>query len=145
MRRKKPLARGKPLARSGRLRRTTRIKANGTRTKKSGGHLFPKGVDEQYRAFIRRRPCILRGKPVPDAELVRLKAFVPPASWGRYEHICDGPVQVCHVKSRGAGGDDHGNVVAMCAQAHEEQHRLGIRSFQRKWGIDLKVLAATYW
>jgi len=76
--------------------------------------------DPAFTGWVRSLPCLLRG-----------------------EHVCWGPVQVCHVKSRGAGGVDHGNVVPMCAGAHDEQGR-GIQSFERKHGLDLRLEAARY-
>ena len=51
------------------------------------------------------------------------------------------PVQVCHLQTRGAGGDDRNNVVPMCGHAHALQHETGIRSFQKRWGVDLKEIA----
>lgn len=50
-------------------------------------------------------------------------------------------VEACHVTSRGAGGDDLGNLVPMCRAHHREQHQIGIRSFERKYGVDLKAHA----
>ena len=99
----------------------TRLKSRGPRTKKSGGHAFPKNVDEAYREWIRALPCLLLGRT------------------GHYR--CHGPVQVCHVKSRGAGGPDRQNVVPMCAGAHGEQHCYGIRSFEQRYGLNLKATA----
>ena len=50
---------------------------------------------------------------------------------------------VCaHVKARGAGGADRGNVVPMCVKHHSEQHEQGIESFQSFYGIDLAAVAA---
>ncbi len=45
-----------------------------------------------------------------------------------------------HVKSRGAGGHDRGNVVPLCRIHHTEQG-WGIKSFQSKYAIDLKAEA----
>ena len=98
---------------------------------KRKGHKFPKRRDPDYCAWIRVQPC----------ELARRFCLVTAPAYGNY-HDCIGPVQVCHVKTRGAGGDDVGNVVPMCAGAHDEQHRIGIRAFQKRWGIDLAKIAA---
>lgn len=112
------MKRSKPLKRSGRLRRT-RLKAKGKRTKKSHGHLFPKAVDEAYRAFVRLQACVLSAR----------------------HHVCEGDVQACHVKSRGASGHDHANMYPGCAVAHAQQHVWGIRTFQARWGINLETVA----
>jgi len=109
------------------------MKKRGPRTKKSHGALFPKRRDYAYLAWAVGDPCLLRDRAIWRDNVETLV------------HVCLGPVQVCHVKSRGAGGADDSNVVAMCAAAHDEQHRLGIRSFQKRWDIDLKAEAASLW
>ena len=54
------------------------------------------------------------------------------------------PVEAAHVRSRGAGGDDVGNIVPLCAAHHREQHTRGIKTFQTKYRIDLTHLASLY-
>jgi hypothetical protein len=107
----------KPLARSGRLRRTAPIKAKGKSR-------FPKRRDPIYTDWVRQQPCLLTRMGYCG------------------EHHCLGRVQVCHVKSRGAGGDDHANVVPLCGAAHFAQHSRGIQTCQREWGVDLHATAA---
>ena len=86
--------------------------------------------DPQYAAWIRTQPCLLEGHHGGTQE-----------DW----HRCWGRVQVCHVKSRGAGGNDHGNIIPLCAAAHDEQHRMGIRSFAQRWGVVLADEAERLW
>jgi len=38
-----------------------------------------------------------------------------------------------HVKSRGAGGDDYGNLVPGDAVTHSVQHQEGIKTWARRW------------
>jgi len=104
-----------------------RIKSRGPRTKKSGGHLFAKGVSEERRAFIRGLPCVLAGRLHPDWE----------PSMGWLLHQCVGPVRACHLKSRGSGGQDAGNLWPGCDGAHDEQYRRGIRTFEERWAVTL--------
>lgn len=54
-------------------------------------------------------------------------------------------MQVAHVKSRGAGGGDHGNVVPLCAGAHNEQHTAGSKTFAKRWNVDLQAEADLLW
>ena len=112
----KPEGRGKrpphPLKRA-------KMKTRSVRTKKSGGHLFPKGVDEGLREWIRALPCCVN-------------------AWG---HNMWGVIEVAHVKSRGAGGVDRANVVPLCTYHHSEQHALGMRSFEKRYGVNLKAIA----
>lgn len=73
--------------------------------------------DPDYLDWIRTRPCLL---------------FLLPGggcTWGDSDPA--------HVKSRGAGGGDD-TVVPLCRKHHREQHQLGVKSFERKYGLDLQ-------
>lgn len=108
---------GRPLKRGKRLKARKVPKA------------FQHRRDPAYCDWIRQRGCIVRGKVGPN---------------GR-EHVCQGAVQVCHVKSRGSGGDDHANVVSMCWRAHFQQGLMGIASFSNHWNVDLRAHAVRLW
>ena len=112
--------RGEPLR-----RRTPRRKRN----PKTGGHRFPKNVDEEYREYIRGLPC--------EADEVGFPW------WARHDGSvdCDGPIHPAHVKSRGAGGPDIGNIVPLCARHHHQQHNVGIKTFQAIYTLDLAWIA----
>lgn len=73
---------------------------------------FAEKRDPQYAAWIRTLPCALKGHP---------------------EHYCAGNVQACHLKSRGAGGDDFANLFPACLAGHKEQHDVGIRYFAQAY------------
>ncbi len=115
----------------------SRLKSRGARTKKSGGALFPKTVNHEYRDFVRAQPCAIwhrweqRGHHSVWCGIEPLDR----------QHDCTGRVQACHVTSRGAGGADVGNLYAGCAAAHHEQHAIGIPAFEARWGIDLRAEA----
>lgn len=49
---------------------------------------------------------------------------------------CQGRSVAAHVKSRGAGGDRR-DLCRLCWGHHEEQGRIGIRSFQERYRIDM--------
>lgn len=118
-----PIRRGKPLQRgTTQLARTTRMARRNARRK---GHRFPKLVNEAFREYVRGLPCVLRGHPAG--------------------HVCHGLVECCHVKTRGAGGADAANCFPACRAAHFTQHDLGIKSFQRLFGLDLPTIAAETW
>ena len=51
------------------------------------------------------------------------------------------PTEAAHVKSRGAGGNDVGNVVPLCHEHHVEQHTIGIRSFEQRYNLELALVA----
>lgn len=62
--------------------------------------------------------------------------------WGKHDPENAGPVECAHVKSRAAGGDDCGNIVPLCRAGHRELHTIGIRSFNKKYDLDLYAIAA---
>ena len=47
------------------------------------------------------------------------------------------PSENAHVKSRGAGGGPE-HVAPLCRTHHREQHRVGVRTFSERHGIDLQ-------
>ncbi len=53
------------------------------------------------------------------------------------------PSDPCHLKSRGAGGDDtYDNVFAACRAHHVLQHAKGVRSFWRQFGARIQAQRA---
>jgi hypothetical protein len=150
------LKRTTPLARTGRLPRRTRMAAKNA---KRGGHRFPKGVNEGFREYVRGLPCCVPAM-TPEVALSIIRGEPRPAKWlgcwpqsrigvdvlrglGMLGHM---PISECaHVKSRGAGGKDAGNMVPMCMRHHRQQHAVGIKTFQAAYGIDLRAIAARVW
>lgn len=57
---------------------------------------------------------------------------------------CPEPTEAAHYKSRGAGGKAM-HLFPCCRGHHQEQHDLGIETWQRKYGLDLAALAAHLW
>ena len=88
------------------------------RLKVKGGSRFPKRRNPEYRAFIRTFPCVVEG--------------------------CEGQVECCHVRTRGAGGEDEGGTFPCCRKHHSLQHSMGVRSFQERFGLDLWAIAGAY-
>lgn len=82
-----------------------------------GGSRFPKRRCPDFLAWVRTLPCLLADRGG-----------------------CLGIIIPAHVKTRGAGGDDVGNVVPLCVKHHDEQHH-GIQSFEAKYGLDLAARA----
>lgn len=95
------------------MKRTPLKRRTPIRTK--GGDRFPNRRDDAYREWTRWQPCVLHADP----------------------NDCDGPVQACHVVSRGAGGFDWGNLFSACWRGHEYSHRIGWQNFQRQTGVCL--------
>ena len=55
-----------------------------------------------------------------------------------------GPSDPHHVKSRGAGGKAENNLIPLCRVHHTEIHQQGVKTFAKKWGLDLKAKAVLY-
>lgn len=49
-----------------------------------------------------------------------------------------------HVKTRGSGGGDLGNVYPSCRACHQKLHKVGVKKFGQINGIDLAALATDY-
>lgn len=78
---------------------------------------------------VRQLPCILAGR-VAVGETV----YVYEGRRAEWHQCSAGPIQACHITSRGAAGDDTpANLYAGCGKAHAEQHQLGIKSWAKRW------------
>lgn len=53
------------------------------------------------------------------------------------------PVHVHHVVTRGAGGTAS-DTVPLCVAHHDEVHRAGVRTFEARYGCNLRGLAREY-
>ncbi|HEY5973807.1 MAG TPA: hypothetical protein VIU41_03615 [Geobacteraceae bacterium] len=115
------MKRGKPL-------RRTRPMKRGRPSKR-----FAKRRDPEYCRWIRTLPCCVTGKVTGEREVGMVGH--------RHLSVRRFVVEAAHVVSRGAGGDDRGNVVPLDFMLHREQHAIGIKSFQEKYGLDLAALA----
>jgi hypothetical protein len=96
---------------------------------------FPKPVIlvcEEARAWIRQQPCLLGSRE--------------PCECGKFFSIETRrtPTECCHVRTRRAHGDFE-NLVPMCGKHHREQHRIGIKTFNARYGLNLASLAVHYW
>ena len=98
---------------------------------------------------MRRRKPLKRGKPprrVNPGRKARLhaEAFGDQAAHCRTLPCCicraPPPSDPAHVRSRGAGGKDK-DTVPMCRQHHQDQHQIGIKTFQRIYEVDLAAIA----
>jgi hypothetical protein len=97
-------------------------------------------IDEPYRTWVRGQGCVLRGRWCHDEAK-------SPDLQDSY-HVCWGPIEFHHVKTRGAGGKDRGNGVGLCTTGHRTFHDLGRATFAARYAIDLahvaRNLAAAY-
>lgn len=82
----------------------------------------------KYQAWIRGQRCLLYAGFF-EADL--------PLCWGHME--------ADHVRTRGAGGPDAGNLVPLCTVHHSLKHSMGIKSFSQAIGKDLAMEAKFYW
>lgn len=118
MKRKSPLPkRKKPLARKTPLKRTKPLRHTPGKPTRFAGRRDD--TDQAYGKWVRGRSCLLGAS-------------------GR----CYGPVEADHVKTRGSGGTDLGNLINLCTLHHTQRHTMGRHSFEKKYGVDLAQIAA---
>lgn len=79
---------------------------------------------EDFRDWIRARPCLLHG---------------PHCRYANHES------DAAHVENKSRGAGDAGNLVPLCRGHHREQHGYGQRSFEREHGVRLKEIAGALW
>ncbi len=85
-----------------------------------------------FRDWIRRQPCILADRD--------------PCECGKYVNVGTKrtPIAACHIRTRRNNGD-MGNLYPGCAKHHQEQHQMGVKSFEQKYGLNLKVMGREFW
>lgn len=89
--------------------------------------------DDAFREWIRAQPCHLGDRD--------------PCECGGYQRVSNRHLatECSHIKSRGAGGGDPANIVPQCGTHHKELHRIGRKTFERRYGVALAVEADDYW
>lgn len=134
----KPAKRG-PKARAPQGLKRAAMRKTSVRSKKSGGHLFYKTVDEDRRAFIQGCRCAVTG--AATGEWIRRESWMPktlPVGW-----VCF--VVCAHVKARGAAGPDVGNMIPLDSRMHEWQGQIGWPAFERRLKLEPRQdIAAEY-
>lgn len=80
--------------------------------------------DPLYREWVARHHCVVSNKDCQYATYLR----------GRRSDFC-------HLSSKGSGGGDEQGFPA-CRFHHQEQHRVGIKTFQSRHNLDLRVIAS---
>jgi len=90
---------------------------------KLGVHLPPRKVWPRHRRWVRSHGCCVPGCEAASVEFAHLRCCVN-AGMGQKPHDLFG--------------------VSLCCHHHDEQHRLGVDAFNRKYGIDLWALAAEF-
>ncbi len=57
--------------------------------------------------------------------------------------VCGQEPQLCHSATGGMGRKaDYTTIYPACHSHHAEQHQMGVKSFEAKYGLDLKAVAA---
>lgn len=86
----------------------------------------PKREHPKHRAFIRRHTCVV--------------------TLGKVHDDCDGPIQCCHYRTAANSGKGlkpaDWETFPGCFRHHAEQHLIGQRAFEEKYGLDLKAICA---
>jgi hypothetical protein len=113
------------------------------RPKVKGRSRFPHRRCPEYIEWLKSQPCCITGHSTG--------AWVQILSRRRDGRLLAGQmlqiqVDPMHIRARGAAGDDLWNAVPVAHHLHEESHGInsGIKTFQRKYSVDLKAIAAEY-
>lgn len=64
-------------------------------------------------------------------------------------HVCHGRMHAHHCREGATGGTgmkpDDSTAVPLCELAHEEIHRTGFQTFEKKWAVDLSKVSENLW
>lgn len=89
--------------------------------------------------FVRGHECAIKNRLIHERNEVH----------AIFTHFCSDRIEAHHVRAVGGGttgrkpGDDL--AVALCSRAHEEGHRIGWRTFEAWYRVNLTVIAAELW
>lgn len=106
------------------------------RNAKKGGSRFPERREPAYIAWLHGEKCVVTGlvagfnRNVTQGEYWYANLFVL--------------IVAAHNPSKGAGGWDK-DALPLDDTLHKEQHRIGIKAFCAKYGIDWPKLAAEHY
>lgn len=93
---------------------------------------------------LKRRKPLRKRNPERRARLYA-EQYGPQAELARTLPCCvcgkPGPSDPDHVRTKGAGGKDRGNIVPLCRRHHDEKGCKGIGWIQQTYGVDLWVVA----
>lgn len=103
--------------------------------------------------FLQRRkrePMLVRDPSVirSPAHLAFVRGFVCAVS-PTYGHECGGKTEAAHCRTGTDGGTgmkpSDCYTLPLCTNHHAEQHRIGEKSFEAKYKIDMKAIASKLW
>jgi hypothetical protein len=80
-----------------------------------------------------------------DMDIAKYKKWLRTFGCITPRQSCSGPIDLHHVKSRGAGGKDKANLVPLCHAHHMEGHTRGWVTFQNRYEVDLQRIAVNIW
>lgn len=107
------------------IERRTRVKARRSRPRRRVG------ACRKYLDWLATEACRILGK--------RTGEYATTDIWGELR-VGKVVVDPAHVRTKRLGGDLY-NAISLAHHLHEEQHRIGIKSFAAKYGVDLTELA----
>ena len=98
-------------------RKPRRMKRSGPLRPNSPTNAQGRWESEEYRAFIREKPCSGHGSDCPARRR-----------------------EVMHLVSRGSRGSDFCNAVPACRECHRFQHQKGWTAFEENYGVSRSAL-----
>ena len=119
--------------------RTTRIRPRGKPSKVRARFLRQFGG--RYGDWLRALPCVIG---TMSAALARFKHGAPVLERDARVRACDGPIELDHEPTRGAGGTAR-DMNPVCRGHHRQRDAIGVQTFQAVYGVDLRAEAARSW
>jgi len=95
-----------------------------------------KKLNEHFHPYPKEKSLYHLPKENPNKNTKAIKEFKK-----KYPKcmICELPQQTNHKKTRGAGGADaKENLWPLCFRHHTERHAIGIKSFRKKYGLEIE-------
>lgn len=111
---------------------------------------FGKVEDRAYRDWIKGHDCLLATNDHINRVVAQVQSGISPRLFIRLDEISPfvccarasrSTIEAAHVRTRGAGGADRGNLVPLCPMHHDEQEG-DTEGFEAKYGLRLAVEAA---
>lgn len=96
------------------------------------GRRFKDSRDDAARDRVKAMRCLIAGK---RGTLVHWRGLPKVQVKDEYIHVCEGPVDPHHPKTKARGGHDS-ECRPLCRAAHNQLGYMGPKKFCALWGID---------
>lgn len=100
------------------------------------GRRFKDSRDDKARERVKAMRCLIAGR---RGTLIHWRGLPKVEVKDEYIHVCQGPVDPHHPKTKARGGHDR-ETVPLCRAAHDQLGYMGAKKFAALWGIDVSAV-----